>query len=1113
MSNSRKVLNSRQRGGAPECAGLRNVPGRSRVGRFVRLSVPVFLLAILAAGLPLQAQRVRTEYAVVLADPPVTSQLQNREGLREAAAEDRRARILEAQSTLIGDLQSRGFQVSGSTQTLVNAVYVRAAAGRLDELKSLPGVRGVAVLPPTKLHLNQAAGLVNAPAAWAALGGTANAGAGVKIGIIDTGIDQTHPAFQDASVTPPSGYPKCAGSDCAYTNNKVIAARSYVSLIAAGSDSSNPALGSRPDDLSPRDHVGHGTANAMIAAGRPNTSPGGISITGIAPKAFLGNYKIYGSPGVNDYTFGSAILTALEDAFLDGMDVASLSFGSSAVYGPLDLGAACGSTDPTFVCDIRANAVENAVAKGMAVVVSAGNDADLGFDFPIYNVISTPASAPSAIAVGASTNSHVFFNSVRLPGGDVPSNLQRLDALLGDGAIPASAVTAPLRDVAAIDTNGLACSSLTAGSLNGAFALILRGTCSFAQKVNNAQAAGAVGVIVYLDNAADTLFPPSGLASTSIPAVMIDNASGVALKSFLAGHLNHTAVIDPLLTAKNATANEVAYFSSRGPSFSWRSQTVADFGLKPDLVAPGTDIFTATQKYDPNSDMWNPDGYGAYSGTSFSTPIVAGAAALVHQKTAGVTPADIKSALVNTASAGIQDPALSKVADILTVGAGKLDVNAAINSNVSADPATVSFGNASTWPPTARTLKLRNLGSTPVTVTLSAPSPLTLSQTTLTLAPGAAASQISVGLSGSQPAAGAYQGFISISGGAVPLRVPYLYIRPDGVPFNVMPLYGSGFVDIPGGFLDAPEQIAIKVVDQYGAPVRNVPVLFGSTTGGAVQSADPQTDVFGIAAANVWPGFEVGDQEFYATAAGMTVYFDTATIASPAIADRGVVSAASGHEGQGQAPGSYISLYGSGLSTATKAFGTSYLPLSLAGVSVSFDATGLSLPGRVHFVSPNQINVQVPWELSGRNTVNAKVSIGDISTTVYTLTLNNYAPALFQRGSIVAARSNNTSVETNNPVPRNQKVELYCNGLGPVDRAVATGEPTPLTPQINTTATPTVTIGGVPAPQVSFSGLIPNAIGVYRIDVVVPAGVPTGLQPVVVTIGGVASEPVNLPIS
>jgi uncharacterized protein (TIGR03437 family) len=182
-------------------------------------------------------------------------------------------------------------------------------------------------------------------------------------------------------------------------------------------------------------------------------------------------------------------------------------------------------------------------------------------------------------------------------------------------------------------------------------------------------------------------------------------------------------------------------------------------------------------------------------------------------------------------------------------------------------------------------------------------------------------------------------------------------------------------------------------------------------------------------------------------------------------------------------------------------------------VSVSFDATGLSLPGRVHFVSPNQINVQVPWELSGRTSVQTKVSIGDISTAVYTLALNNYAPAIFQRGAIAAARWNNSIVETTNPVPRTQVVELYCNGLGPVDHAIATGDAAPLTPPINTTTTPTVTIGGVPAPQVNFSGLTPTAIGLYQINVVVPANVPTGVQPVIVTIGGVASDPVNLPIS
>jgi uncharacterized protein (TIGR03437 family) len=731
----------------------------------------------------------------------------------------------------------------------------------------------------------------------------------------------------------------------------------------------------------------------------------------------------------------------------------------------------------------------------------------------MYNVISTPATAPSAITVGASTNSHVFFNSLRLPGSDVPQNLQRVNALLGDGSIPGSAVTAPLRDVSVLVSNGLGCTTLPAGSLNWAIALVLRGTCSFTQKVNIAQAAGAIGVVIYLDNAADSLFPPAGLAATTIPAVMVDNASGLALKSFLATNPNHAATIDPLLAVQDTTADQIAFFSSRGPSFSYRSQTIVDFDIKPELVAVGTDVFTATESYDANSDMWSPSGYGAYSGTSFSTPMVAGAAALVHQNTAGLTPADIKSALVNTASAGIQDVALGKAADILTAGAGKLNVSAAISSNVSADPATVSFGNVSTWPPAQRTLKLRNLGSTPVTVTLTAPAPLTLSQTSLTLTPGAGASQIAIGLSGSQPVAGSYQGFITINGGAVPLRVPYLYIRPDGIAYNVMPLYGSGFVDIPGGFTGYPDQVAIKVVDQYGAPVRNVGVVFGSTTGGKVSSGDAATDVYGIAAANVYPGYAVGDQEFYATAANMTVYFDGVNIASPSISAGGVVNAASFKAGQGQAPGSYVSIFGAGLSPVTKVFGTSYLPLSLANVSVSFDATGISVPGRIHFVSQNQTNVQIPWELSGRASVRTKVSIDGISTAVYTLTLNNYSPAIFQRGTVAAARWNNTVVETANPVPRNQTVQLYCNGLGPVDQAVASGDPTPATPPINTTTKPTVTIGGVPVTQITFSGLAPTALGLYEIDMVVPAGVPTGLQPVVVTIGGISSDPVNLPIS
>ena len=137
--------------------------------------------------------------------------------------------------------------------------------------------------------LNAALNLVGVPAAWSAIGGSANAGAGVKIGIIDTGIDQNHPGFKDTGFTAPSGFPT---GDTAYTNNKVIVARSYVSMLVTADD---PNF-STPDDLSPRDRQGHGTAIAMIAAGVQNAGPLG-TITGVAPKAFLGNYKVFGSPG------------------------------------------------------------------------------------------------------------------------------------------------------------------------------------------------------------------------------------------------------------------------------------------------------------------------------------------------------------------------------------------------------------------------------------------------------------------------------------------------------------------------------------------------------------------------------------------------------------------------------------------------------------------------------------------------------------------------------------------------------------------------------------------------------------------------------------------------
>lgn len=1076
------------------------------MSRRLALWLPVFLVA---GFLPLAGQRNRTEYALVLEDPPLTARIQSRKDLMLAATEDRRRQIEAAQTTLRAELERRGFQVVGAVHVLENAVFVRASADKLGELRSLPGVRQVASLPPAKLRMDKAAGLVNAPAAWSALGGTENAGAGIKIGLLDTGIDQNHPAFQDASLTAPTGFPKCAGADCSYTSNKVIVARSYVSVLAAGSPG-DPAADSRPDDLSPRDRMGHGTALGMIAAGHTNTTPGGVSITGIAPKAFLGNYKIFGSPGLLDYTYGSVIIQALEDAFLDGMDIVSLSLGSPAVYGPLDKGAVCSDPafpDPTAICDIRADAVQNAVANGMLVVVAAGNDADLGVNWPMLNTINTPGTAPAALTVGSTNNSHRFFSSVRLPGNDVPAGLVRIDTFFGDGPKPPTPVTAPLRDVQSLGNDGMACSALPGGSLSGMIALVQRGVCLFSDKVNNAQAAGAVGVVLYLDNPADTLFTPQGLFQTGIPAVMIENAPGTALKSFLATHDQHTVTLDPsLIATDDPLADTVTFFSSRGPS-------IGQNAIKPEIVAPGTFVFSATQSYDPNSDMYDASGYNAFSGTSFPTPMVAGAAALVHQRNPGASPADLKSALVNTATVPLDDPGIGP-ASVTAVGGGKLNVADAIRSTITVDPATLSFGAVTTtWPLPLRPVTIKNLGATQVTLTLSATQPLTLSTTSVTVNPGST-TVVNVGLSGDRPAAGSYEGVVTITGGAVPLHVPYLYLVGNGIPGNAIALSGDGFVGIADG-ATSPGLLAIKVVDRFGVPVNNVPVTFSSTTGGSIGLADAHTDVYGIAAAqDLILGPQPGEQQFTATAGGMTVSFSGIGMLSPIINAGGVVNAATGEAGQGVAPNSYIAIYGSALSPTTRQFSTLYLPLSLAGVSVSFDAPPLSLPGRLTLVSPGQINLQAPPELKGLSSVQMKVSIGDFSTDVYTVPLKDYSPAIFQypiNSGLAAATYNGGIVGLDNPFPRGQVVELYVNGLGPLDHDIPAGEPAPLSPLSRTTTTPTVTIGGKQA-QVMFSGLTPTCIGLYQVNALVPNDAGTGRQPVIITIGGVSSKQVDLPL-
>jgi minor extracellular serine protease Vpr len=1078
-----------------------------KIGKLLGLICGLFWLAATPA---LAATRPAWRYALVLDAPPVAQAISSRAELFSPAGEASRRAVAAQQERVRATLRTRGIAVLGSVDVVANAVFVRATADKAAALAALPGVARVERMGRLKRNLDKALPLVNASAGWNGVGGQASAGAGVKIGILDSGIDITHPAMQDPTLSVPAGFPKCrAQSDCNnYTNKKVIVARSYVDLLV---DAAEPVY-SRPDDLSARDRMGHGTAMAMIAAGRQVSAPN-ATISGVAPKAWLASYKIFGSPGVNDFSYKDAVLMALDDAVKDGIDVVALGVSRTALWGSNNL---CNGQP----CDLYTDAVAKATTLGLTVVAGAGNGGNTGTVFPALGTTESPGTAPSAITVGASTNSHFLVQTLSVTGADVPASLTEANAIFGNGPRPDAPLTAPARDVTNLDGSGLACAPLPAGSLTGTLALIARGTCDLDVKVINAENAGAVAVVIYQYTGVDFIDRVRFLDQTGIPTVLVGNSDGVALKSFLASHADRPVTLDPgQVPLDNQYYDEVAAFSSQGPA-------MGTFGIKPELVAPGTDLYTAAQTYDPNGDVYDKSGYSAVEGTSFSAPFVAGAVALVKQKNKAFTPAQLKSAVVNTANnTGLVDYDTNGAAfpaRVSGVGAGKLDVGAAVSTNVTVDPAVISFGVVGSPLPSA-TLRFTNSGSSAVNLTLAVNqrdqdnnAQVSLSATTLAVAAGQSGT-VTARLTGKTPAAGSYEGVIAVTGGAVPLRIPYLYLVGNGVPAIVYPIENAGFVGNAGE--PVPDlYIGLKVLDKFGVPVANTPVLFKATVGGgSINAGTYTTDSLGIAEAEAQLGSSVGDQEFTGTAGNIAVVFAGRSRTPPAINDNGITDGASFRTDVGIAPGSYITIKGAGFAEIARGFSTGYLPLSLSTVSVSFDtANNTSLPGHLSYVSPGQVNVQVPWELAGQTSAQVKVSLGIFSTALYTVQIKSYTPGFFEYQESASGPSLIAALDTSykllgssNPARRGSVVQLYANGLGPVSNTPPSGEVATATPLSDCQSPPTLTIGGRPAP-VGFCGLTPGTVGLYQLNVTVPADAPTGAQSVIMTQQGVTAKTSNL---
>ena len=1072
------------------------------------------LFALLAAAPGFARDAVRN-YTVLLNQPavnqilPATSRKADRRiRLEQPQLQELTRRAQAAQQAIKNAIGTFGVEITGSVCHTLNAIFVRATKEQAEGLKLLPGVKRVDHARRFKLLTNAAAEIVGAPAAWSAMGGIENAGAGLKIGILDTGIDIDHPSFADPSLRAPPGFPKGRPEDLAFTNNKVIAARSYVGLL-------NPAAvaASRPDDVTPRDRVGHGTAVATIAAGRRVTAPA-ATLTGAAPKAFLGNYKIFGSPDINEFSNGNAVIAAIDDAVTDGMDIISISFGAIAQFPFDEQGAAC-SDDPEAFCDPVALAAQNAMElDGVVVVAAAGNAGAFGEQrFPTLNSISTPASAPAVIAVGATVNSREFVRGVRFAG-------QTVTAISGTGPKPGAALTAEALDTGSLG-DSFGCTLFPAGSLRGKTAILARGDCAFELKVENAAAAGAVAAIVSNVDGQDEPFVMEGLETTDIPAFMIGAAAGNDLRRAVQLSPGATVTLDPALTARPFASDRVAPYSSRGPS--------PGGNIKPDVVAPGTFIYAGAQNFDRNGDTFDQTRFLSVDGTSFAAPFVAGAAALVMQRHPEFTAAQVKSALVNTATPEVFESGAEEgafIARTTSIGAGLLNIPAALDPTSTAEPALISFGETGAARfPIERSLTITNPGLSTATYQLTA-VPYDEDTAARVLIEGEASidgdldggqsATLQITLEGSRPAPGAYEGEIRIqrlSGGA-DVRVPYYYVVGDGVPANSFAIAGTGVIGTVGE--PNPEFLIFRVIDQFGQAIGNLPVQFSSVLGGgAIIVSDPNTDAFGVAAADVDMGPEVGPQEFEATAGGLTIPFFNGARLKPAI--NGITNAAGFGARRLVAPGSLISIFGTNLAEFLGSASSLPLPIALKHTSVSFDfpEEGISVPSPLIFANGNQLNVQVPWELAGLNFAFVKVRIEDSASFVFALSLVDHAPGIFEfdlggtRYGVVT-HADGTVVTAQNPARPGETVVIYGTGFGPVDAPQQNGVAAPnrLT---RTRRLPQVKVAGQEG-TVLFSGLTPGFVGLYQINATLANSLPSGRQQLMVTANGIESNSVALAI-
>ena len=563
-----------------------------------------------------------------------------------SAVKSQRARLQAQRNAFKKWLQAnaKGAKVVGEHDLAVNAVVVQLNGTSIDALRAGPNVTSVgyqgryrptATQDTPYLDLSLVSGLPGTDT-------PADAGDGISVAILDTGIDIRNPCFADAN-TPVDAELEDVRD---WTNSKVTVAKVFYNKARQQGLTAAPV----------QDHGTH-VAGTVACAYGTDANVNGVDIpnqlSGVAPAATLGNYNIF--PGEVDDARSEDILDALEAAYEDGMDVANMSLGGNA----------------NGTQDLLTIAVDNLDQAGMVVAVAAGNSG------PGFGTVESPGSAERALTAGASSVGHFVGTPVTV-GGD--SAL----AAAGDFETVTSDVSAPLGVVAGT-TNGLSTACSPVGvDLTGQVALISRGGCTFSAKIRNAQEAGAAVVLVANNVAGD----PTSMAADgtpdqpTVPAYMVGLDDGQVLLTH-AGEM--TTVSAALRYEQTGNDDIMAGFSSQGP-------TDVTYRVKPDVVAPGVNVLSSI----PNEFCDAAPCFAFFQGTSMATPHLAGTAAAVMSEHPGWSSAQVRSAIVNTATPGgltSYTDGTTVVDDPNIVGAGLQDVAASLGARVALDPVSVSFGS------------------------------------------------------------------------------------------------------------------------------------------------------------------------------------------------------------------------------------------------------------------------------------------------------------------------------------------------------------------------------------------------------------------------------------